>query len=131
MISQIIKNKSFLTTLGLSNNKLGKDGAIELAENGLRGMSQLVKVSIENNGIGNIGLEAISMSLAHCRTMQELYLYNNEIDDEPIDEFCTFISNQSDLFGLGLEFNRIGYKGLEKILDSVVNHTKLEKLFLN
>jgi hypothetical protein len=38
-ISAIIKNKSFLTSLGLSNNKLGKRGAIEIAENGLKGKS--------------------------------------------------------------------------------------------
>lgn len=38
-ISNCIKNKPFLTTLGLSNNKLGKDGALEIAENGLKGMS--------------------------------------------------------------------------------------------
>lgn len=71
------------------------------------------------------------MSLANCRTVKELYLYNNEIDDEPIEEFCTFIKNQQDLFSLGLEFNRIGYKGLEKILAAIVEHSKLEKLFLN
>jgi|TARA_B110000305_G_C19411328_1_gene625614 hypothetical protein len=48
--------------------------------------------------------------------MSELYLYNNEIDDEPIEEFCAFLSQHKDLTNLGLEFNRIGYKGLISIL---------------
>lgn len=38
-ISAMIKNKTFLSTLGLSNNKLGRGGAIEIAENGLKGKS--------------------------------------------------------------------------------------------
>lgn len=121
-----------MQTLGLSNNKLHKSGAIEIAENGLKGKSQLVKLSIENNSIGNEGLEAIAKSLhPTCSSVQELYLYNNEIDDEPIMDFCTFLKNQSNLFALGLEFNRIGYKGLQAILESIVDHPKLEKLYLN
>jgi len=32
---------------------------------------------------------------------------------------------------LGLEFNRIGYKGIIPILDSLANLPKLEKLYLN
>lgn len=36
-ISAIIRNKQFLTSLGLSNNKLYKSGAIEIAKNGLAG----------------------------------------------------------------------------------------------
>jgi hypothetical protein len=38
-ISAIIKNKAFLSCLGLSNNKLYKQGAVEIAENGLKGKS--------------------------------------------------------------------------------------------
>ena len=38
-ISAIIRNKQFLTCLGLSNNKLYKSGAIEIAKNGLMGKS--------------------------------------------------------------------------------------------
>jgi len=130
-ISAIIKNKSFLSSIGLSNNKLYKAGAVEIADNGLKGKNQLVKISIENNSIGNEGLQAISHALGSCSGIQELYLYNNEIDDEPIDAFCTFLKNQSQLVALGLEFNRIGYKGLQKILEAIVDHHKLEKLYLN
>ena len=40
-------------------------------------------------------------------------------DDEPVDDFCKIMSRQSDLFSVGLEFNRIGYKGLEMILKAL------------
>lgn len=68
-ISGILKNKTKITTLGLSNNKLDSPGAIELAHNGLTGKHLLVKLSIENNSIGNRGLEAIAKALKECRNI--------------------------------------------------------------
>ena len=43
-------------------------------------------------------------------------MYNNELDDEPMDEFTKFLTKQPDISALGLEMNRIGYKGIEMIL---------------
>ena len=92
-ISEMIRNKQFLTCLGLSNNKLYKAGAMEIAQNGLNGKTQLVKLSIENNGIGTDGLAAISRALKHCRGIQELYLYNNELENESMEEFSKLLQN--------------------------------------
>ena len=91
----------------------------------------MIKLSIENNCIGNEGLKAISIALQECRGIQEIYLYNNEIDDEPIEDFTNLLANQADLYLLALEFNRIGYKGLAFILNALTGHQKLERLFLN
>ena len=88
-------------------------------------------MSIENNCIGNEGLKAISKSLMECRNIQEIYLYNNELDDDPIEDFTNLLSLQKNLYVLALEFNRIGYKGLAFILNALTDHKKLEKLFLN
>jgi Ran GTPase-activating protein (RanGAP) involved in mRNA processing and transport len=90
-----------------------------------------VKLSIENNCIGNEGLKAISIALKECRGLQEIYLYNNEIDDEPIEDFTNMIAQQADLHILALEFNRIGYKGLAFILNALTGLEKLERLYLN
>ena len=130
-ISSIIRNKQKLTALGLSNNKLSDTGAMEIAQNGLAGKRFIVKLSLENNGIRNDGLEAISKSLMENTQLQEIYLYNNELDDEPIDVFVQFLAKQTDISALGLEMNRIGYKGIEMILQAIVNAPKLEKLYLN
>ena len=93
-ISAIIKSKGKLTCLGLSNNKLGGSGAVEIATSGLNGKNQMIKLSIENNGIGNPGLQAISNALRNCTRLQEIYLYNNDIDDDPIDQFVALLSKQ-------------------------------------
>ena len=63
--------------------------------------------------------------------LQEIYLYNNDIEDEPNKDFIRLLERQTDLFALGLEFNRIGFKGAGLILGAIVNHPKLEKLYLN
>ena len=52
-ISKIIKNKHKLTSLGLSNNKLATAGAVEIAKEGLQGKTEMTKISMENNVIGN------------------------------------------------------------------------------
>ena len=65
-ISLMIQNKQGLTSIGLSNNKLGAIGAEELAKNGLQGKRGLIKISIENNSISNGGLKAISLALSDC-----------------------------------------------------------------
>ena len=66
-----------------------------------------------------------------CRNIQELYLYNNELDDDPIEDFTNLLSLQKNLYILALEMNRIGYKGLAFILNALTDHKKLEKLYLN
>ena len=65
---------------------------MEIAKTGLTGKQSLVKLSIENNCIGNEGLKAIAIALRDNKALQEIYLYNNEIDDEPIEDFTNFIS---------------------------------------
>ena len=130
-ISAMIKTKSKLTCLGLANNKLGSSGAVEIAMQGLTGKNQMVKLSIENNGIGNPGVQAISQALKNCTRLQEIYLYNNDIDDDPLEHFVALLRKQQDIFAVGLEFNRIGFKGLGSILGALSKHSKLEKLYLN
>ena len=66
-----------------------------------------------------------------CRNIQEIYLYNNELDDDPIEDFTNLLSLQKNLYILAMEFNRIGYKCLAFILNALTDHKKLEKLFLN
>lgn len=104
---------------------------VKIAEKGLHGKTDITKLSLENNGIGNQGLKALSLSLMHCKKLQELYLYNNELDDDPLNEFVAFLKQQEDLVAIGLEFNRIGYKGAAIILYALTGLSKLEKVYLN
>lgn len=62
-IAKIIQNKRHLKTLSLSNNRIGHDGAVHLAQNGLEQLTNLNKLALESNLICNEGLEAISVAL--------------------------------------------------------------------
>ena len=64
-ISAILKNKSRLSCLGLSNNKLLSQGAQEIASS-INGKRELTKLSIENNLITNQGLMYLSKAMSEC-----------------------------------------------------------------
>jgi len=55
---------------------------------------QLTRLSLESNLIGNRGLIGISKALAENETLEELYLYNNDLDDESMDEFAAMLTNK-------------------------------------
>jgi len=73
---------------------------------------QLTRLSLESNLIGNRGLIGISKALAENETLEELYLYNNDLDDESMDEFAAMLTNKKQLINLGLEYNNIRSRGL-------------------
>ena len=52
----MLTNKRKLTSLGLSNNKIGEEGAIHIAKNGLKEKEALQKLSLEGNFIGSSGI---------------------------------------------------------------------------
>lgn len=63
--------------------------------------------------------------------LQELYLYNNHLDDTGLDRLGEMISNKVNLFVLGMEFNKIGASGAAYILTNVKKLKNFEKLYLN
>ena len=46
-----------------------------------------MRLSLESNLIGNLGLIGLSKAMIDNESLEELYLYNNEIDDDGIDAF--------------------------------------------
>lgn len=66
---------------------------------------------MESNLIGNLGLKAVAKALMENETLEELYLYNNDLDDESMEEFAACLKNKKNLVVLGLEHNKIRNKG--------------------
>lgn len=62
-------------------------------------------------------------------SLEELYLYNNELDDDSIDNFIEMLENKRKLRILGLEYNKIRNKA-EHIMRSVMNKPIFERLYL-
>lgn len=129
-VAKIIENKRKLTALGLSNNQIGVDGALHIA-GVLQDKPALTKLSLEGNAIGSRGLKAISLSLMANIELKEIYLYNNQIEDESMEDFGRMLENKRNLYALGLEFNKIGAEGTAHVLVAVRKLKTFEKLYLN
>ena len=93
----MLVNKVKLQTLGLSNNIIGQGGARELAQVCLGGLTSLTRLALESNLIGNLGLEGISKALVDNQSLQEIFLYNNDLDDDTMLDFSQMISNKAKL----------------------------------
>ena len=56
-----------------------------MAQNGLKDKANLLKLSLEGNFIGGVGLIAVAEALTPNAELQELYLYNNHLDDSGME----------------------------------------------
>jgi Ran GTPase-activating protein (RanGAP) involved in mRNA processing and transport len=61
---------------------------MHLASTCLADKAALTKLSLEGNSIGSRGLRAISEALTNSKELKEIYLYNNQIEDDGIDAFA-------------------------------------------
>lgn len=93
----MLVNKDKLRTLGLSNNMIGTGGARELASVCLAHLSSLQRLALESNLVGNLGLDAMTVALTANTTLKEIFLYNNDLDDDPMAEFANMLSNKHQL----------------------------------
>ena len=55
-----------------------------------------MRLSLESNLIGNLGLIGLSKAMIDNESLEELYLYNNEIDDDAIDAFFEGLRDRED-----------------------------------
>lgn len=85
---------------------------------------------MESNLISNLGLTGLSKALIDNEALEELYLYNNDIDDESIDSFLGMLKNKTKLRILGLEYNKIRNKA-DGIFRAVTNFPYFERLLIS
>lgn len=131
LIAQMLVNKLRLKHLGLSNNIIGQGGARELAQICLQTLPSLTRLSMESNLIGNSGLEGIAKALVQNETLEELFLYNNDLDDDMMLELSKTLVNKERLVTLGLEYNRIRSRGANHIFDAVKLLPRFERMFVS
>lgn len=129
IISTMLANKKSLKTLGLSNNIIGQGGARELAANCLRELTSLSRLALESNLIGNVGLEAVAQALLHNTSLTEIFLYNNDLDDDTMAQFAEMLTNKASLQTLGLEYNRIRSRGFNHVFNALKLLPRFERLF--
>lgn len=131
VIAHMLANKTKLKTLGLSNNIIGSGGAREIASVCLPGLTSLTRLAIESNLIGNLGLEGVARALIDNTSLEEIFLYNNDLDDDLMLELSQSLANKDRLVTLGLEYNRIRSRGANHIFNVVRTLPKFERLFIS
>ena len=130
VIAQMIKDKVHMKCLGLSNNYIGHMGAREIAAECQNALFGLVKLSLESNLIGNMGMTGLAKALTENECLEELYLYNNELDDDCVDDFVVMLKNKSKLRALGLEYNKIR-NSAGRIFDTLSTLPLLERFMFS
>lgn len=80
--------------------------------------------------IGNFGLIGLSKAMSANESLEELYLYNNEIDDDSMEKFSEMLTNKKKLRILGLECNKIRLRA-DLILEKVKVLPHFERLYLS
>lgn len=118
IVAKMIKDKSSLNILGLSNNCIGFGGAREIASTCQAALFKLQKLSLESNLIGNLGLTGLTKALTDNETLEELFLYNNDLDDTSMGELANCLKNKNKLKTLGLEYNKIRFEA-GQVLEAV------------
>lgn len=88
-------------------------------------------MALESNLIGNSGLEAIARALVENTTLKEIFLYNNDLDDDTMREFSAMLGNKIQLQTLGLEYNRIRSRGANHVFEALNSLPRIERLFFN
>ena len=91
----------------------------------------MTRLALESNLIGNQGLEAIAAALVHNTSLKELFLYNNDLDDDTMRDLSHMLGNKAYLQTLGLEYNRIRSRGANHVFDALRSLPRFERLFLS
>ena len=76
---------------------IGTGGARELASVCLAQLTSLQRLALESNLVGNLGLDAMTVALTANTSLKEIFLYNNDLDDDPMAEFANMLSNKHQL----------------------------------
>jgi len=73
----------------------------------------------------------MTRALGANTTLREIFLYNNDLDDDPMREFAAILLNKTQLQTLGLEYNRIRSRGANHVFDALKMLPNFERLFLS
>jgi hypothetical protein len=117
-----LANNSTLTSLDVSGNFFGDNGAKELAY-ALTDNSTLTSLDMDLNWIDDEGVKALARALAHNSTLTSLDIRRNKFGDDGAKVLAHALLNNSTLTSLGIRGNGISRSTLH-IIDEVIVRNK-------
>lgn len=121
-MAKAIKDHPTLTMLGLSNGKIGDDGAVALSET--IGSTKIEELFLNNNLIGDTGAAALAQGIASSADLVNLDMYNNKIGDAGAAAFAEMLKTKT--MQLQLEHNRIGEVGSAALAEALEVNIELK-----
>jgi len=129
---QVLLNSSFpLKRIVLAGNRLGKRGAIDLAD-ALARRKSLVDLDLSDNLIGDKGLQCITDKLGELKSnMRTFDVTNCDLGAGAAAPLMRLLDRQADLEVLNLGSNKLGDKGLNAIAPALEAHVALREVDLS
>ena len=120
-LSSSLSCLSTLTTLSLSFTQIDKDGAKLLAKGLMISCTNLCKLFIDNNNIGDVGAAAIAIVINNCHQLQVLDVSSNNIRDIGARSFSKALQSSENLCEFNISHNDIKSDG-ESLLCEALEH---------
>ena len=116
------------TTLDLSYNKIGVEGARALALN-LANVKCLTTLDLSYNKIGDEGARALALNIANAKCLTTLNLSYTNVGDEGARALALNLANAKCLTTLDLSGNKIGDEGARALALNLANQIVLVNLY--
>ncbi|KAL0244722.1 hypothetical protein GEMRC1_008804 [Eukaryota sp. GEM-RC1] len=125
---QMVRNE--VSAIGLSNNSIGPEGAIAIAE-ALKVNSSVTEIYLENNSIGPEGAIAIAEALKLNSSVTRIYLGNNSIGPEGAIAIAEALKLNSSVTRIYLGNNSIGPEGAIAIAEALKLNSSVSQIYLH
>lgn len=116
-IGALLISISSVVSLNLSNNKMGPLASSNLAKS-IYGYKFLNEITLCGNNIGSKSAIELMAVFTRHKVLERIDLGENDLDDSIVDSVVTLIK-ECPLVFLSLRFNKIGPKGMKKIIEAV------------
>ncbi|XP_028841037.1 MHC class II transactivator isoform X2 [Denticeps clupeoides] len=107
-----------LKSLDLENNKIG-DSGVEILAGALFALSSLKRLNLSQNTIGDKGMVKLAPALPALHSLQCLSLYNNQIADNGAEKLASVLPEIKSLLDLDVGFNNLTDTGAVKLSQSL------------
>ena len=128
-LSEALRVNTSLTSLDLSENSIGDEGASSLSE-ALRVNTSLTSLDLSENSIGDEGASSLSEALRVNTSLTSLDLSDNSIGDEGASSLSEALRVNTSLTSLDLRDNFIGDEGASSLSEALRVNTTLTSLGL-
>jgi len=130
LLAEALKSNTTLTTVDIAGNKIGSDG-VQLLVESLKSNTTLDTVDIAGNQIGPVGAQSLAEALKSNTTLTTLDLACNEIGSFVAQLLAEALKSNTTLTTLDLACNKIGSFGAQSLAEALKTNVGLVTLRLS